>query len=200
MLIDKTYFRNSISIPAGLYSDLDQYIEQYEKEVLVGLLGYVLYSEMMTAYKAVAPEIVEDLGAIPPVVGVPAVVLPEKWDRLINGYDYTVNGQSVHWNGLINSDKVSFIANYVFCKYILAKQTEMSAAGATQHLTENAEIVAISGKLTTAWNEFRRLYGYYGIYTYYPSVLNYLYFDSNNDKLYGELSPEHYPLTNQLGI
>jgi hypothetical protein len=104
-LIDTTYLRNSISVPIGTYSDLQQYIDEYEKKVLISLLGYDLYTEMMAAYAAL-----------------PGVPLPSKWDNLINGTTYTYEGQSVRWNGLINSDKVSFIAYYVYCQYLRAKQ------------------------------------------------------------------------------
>jgi len=104
-LIDSTYFINDINLNIGVYSDLTQYIDRFEKEVLIGLLGYTLYSEMMAAYALL-----------------PGTPLPTKWDRLINGYTYGYNGVTIRWNGLINSDKVSFIAYYVYCQYLKAQQ------------------------------------------------------------------------------
>ncbi len=159
MLIDSTYFRNEIELPIGEYSDINQLIAQFEKDVLVNLLGFVQYTEMMAAYNAVAPEILADPEADPPVEYSPAVVLPEKWDRLINGHTYTYSGRSIHWNGLINSDKISFIAYYVFSKKMQATQTQMSGAGATQPKNENSNVVDGIPKHSYAWNRFVELYG-----------------------------------------
>jgi hypothetical protein len=136
-LIDSTYFRNDISLTIGTYSDIDQYIAKHEKEVLIGLLGYTLYSEMMAAYELL-----------------PGTPLPEKWDRLINGYTYDYNGVMIRWNGLINSDKVSFIAYYVYCQYIKAKQFPKAQAGTVQPKNENSVVVDGIANHTAAWNRF----------------------------------------------
>ena len=196
-LIDSTYFRNSIKLSIGEYSDIQQYIDEHEKKVLIDILGYVNYTEMMEAVAAVSPAIEADPEADPPVEAVPAVVLPAKWDRLINGHTYEYSGRTLHWNGLINSDKISFIAYYVFCKYVESKQTEMAQAGATQPKNENSTVVDGVAKHAKAWNDFVKLYGYYGQDTFYPSCLNFL---SANEADYSELFPELYGFSNQFGI
>ena len=184
MLIDSTYFRNIVKLPIGEYSDIDQYIEQYEKEVLINLLGYDQYTEMMVAYNASIAE-------------VDPVALPAKWENLINGMTYTYSDRSIHWNGLINSDKISFIANYVFCKYLKEHQTAMSGAGATQPKNENSVVVDGVAKYADAWNNFVKLYGYIGQDCYEPSCLNFLI---ANEADYAELYPKIYGFTNQFGI
>ena len=140
-LIDNTYFRNKINIPVGAHSDLPQFITQYEKEVLIGLLGYVLYAEMMAAYAAL-----------------PGTPLPEKWDKLINGTTYTYAGQTIRWNGLINSDKVSFIAYYVYCRYLEAKQTPYQQVGSVIPKQENSNQADGISNHTSSWNNFVFLY------------------------------------------
>jgi hypothetical protein len=137
MLIDSTYFRNDIKLTIGTYSDIDQYILQYEKEVLIGLLGYTLYTEMMAAYEAL-----------------PGTPLPEKWNRLINGYTYEYNGITIRWNGLINTDKVSFIGYYVYCQYLNAKQSQPSGAGVVTPKNENSTVVDGVANHAAAWNKF----------------------------------------------
>ena len=136
-LIDSTYFTNDINLNVGAYSDLTQYIDKFEKEVLIGLLGYTLYTEMMSDYAAL-----------------PGTPLPEKWDRLINGYTYDYNGVTIRWNGLINSDKVSFIAYYVYCQYTKAHQFPQSQTGAVQPQNENSVVVDGIANHTAAWNRF----------------------------------------------
>ena len=136
-LIDSTYFTNDINLNAGAYSDLTQYIDKFEKEVLIGLLGYTLYTEMMAAYAAL-----------------PGTPLPEKWDRLINGYTYDYNGVTIRWNGLINTDKVSFIAYYVYCQYLKAKQFTPAQAGTVQPKNENSVVVDGIANHTAGWNRF----------------------------------------------
>lgn len=138
---DSTYYINEINIPASGFSDLQQYIDRYEKNVLVGLLGYTLYAEMMSAYAAS-----------------PSTPLPTKWDRLINGYTYTYGGQTIRWNGLINSDKVSFLSYYVYCQYLKAKQASKSNAGVTQPNNENSVVVDGIAQFSNSWNNFVKLY------------------------------------------
>lgn len=175
-LIDSTYFRNEISIPVGTYSDLQQFIDRYEKEVLIGLLGYTLYTEMMAAYAA-------SIATVP-------VPLPEKWDKLINGSIYNCCGFELRWNGLINSDKVSFISYYVFCEYVRAKQSAVQGTGTVQAKNENSFVVDGIGKHTNSWNEF--------VHEYY----NCTEFLSANTELYDLTTVNQYlySYTNIFGI
>lgn len=171
---DSTYYRNSISIPVGTYSDLTQFIAQYEKEVLMGLLGYDLYTEMMAAYAA--------------FIAVPSVPLPVKWANLINGAVYAYGSQNVKWNGLINSDKVSFLSYYVYCQYLKAKQFPYQQTGAVHPKNENSQVVDGIANHTAAWNQF--------VY-FYEQCYQYLTTDTTS---YPLVSPSMYELTNNFGI
>jgi len=173
-LIDSTYFRNSISIPVGTYSDLIQFINQYEKEVLIGLLGIDLYTEMMAAYLASQVD--------------PPTPLPTKWANLINGVNYTYGGQTIRWNGLINSDKISFIAYYVYCQYLKSKQYPYQQTGAVQPKNENSYPADGIANHTAAWNQF--------VY-FYEQCYQYLTTDTT---AYPIVSPCRFELTNNFGI
>jgi len=170
-LIDNTYFRNSISLTIGTFSDIQQFIDEYEKKVLIMLLDYDLYTEMMAAYAAL-----------------PGTPLPEKWDKLINGTTYTYAGKSIRWNGLINSDKKSFIANYVYCKYVKAKQFPQQQTGAVQPKNENSTASDGIANHTASWNEFVSLYE--SCYQFISSDLT----------SYPLVSPCRFRLTNNFGI
>lgn len=171
---DSTYYRNSISIPVGTYSDLTQFIAQYEKEVLMGLLGYDLYTEMMAAYAA--------------FIAVPSVPLPVKWANLINGAVYAYGSQNIKWNGLINSDKLSFLSYYVYCQYLKAKQFPYQQTGAVQPKNENSLANDGIANHTASWNEFVDLYlECYKFLSQYPDD-------------YPNLVSEQYYFTNNFGI
>lgn len=173
---DSTYYINEINVPASTYSDLQQYIDRFEKEVLMGLLGYTLYTELMAAYAAFK--------------AAPSIPLPQKWDRLINGYTYTYGAQTIRWNGLINSDKVSFLSYYVYCQHLKAAQATRSNAGVTQPKNENSVVVDGIGLFANSWNNFAVHYAAAQLYIrQYPE-----------DYPLTDVLQECYPLTNIFGI
>lgn len=182
-LVDRTYFVRDINLPSSAFSDLDSYIETYEKEMLVSLLGYDLYTEFMAALAAEADAITDDEGN----VITPAVIADQKWLDLRDGKTYTYAGRSVRWNGLINSDKVSPIAYYVFCKYVVAKQVTQSNTGANIPKQENSVIADNTHKVVSAWNSFIKLYGYNGQSEYEGSALNFLLAHSDTYDSYTQL-------------
>jgi len=134
-LIDKTYFVKDINIPGSDYSDLDNYIARYEKEILVKLLGYELYL-LVAAYD-----------------GTPGVITD-----LVEGKDYTVNGKVVRWNGLANTDLVSLISYYVFYQWMKNKVSTVSTTGNIKQKGENADNAPAIQKMTAAWSAMLRLY------------------------------------------
>lgn len=134
-LTDKTYFVKDINIPASDYSDLDNYITRYEKEILIKLLGYELYT-LVAAYD-----------------GTPGVITD-----LVEGKEYTVNDKTVKWNGLVNSDLVSLIAYYVFYWWVRNKVVTVSTVGTLKQKGENADNASSNQILATAWNKMEHLY------------------------------------------
>jgi hypothetical protein len=101
--IDSTYFVGEINIPnAATETSLTQAITQYEKEILIKLLGYKLYSLLIA-----------DL-----LNGVPQT---QKYLDLVNGKEFThyYNGgtYTIKWEGLKNTSLQSLISYYVFYNY-----------------------------------------------------------------------------------
>jgi hypothetical protein len=170
-LIDITYFVYEVNLPTGgTYSDVPNFIARYEKEILTELLGYELYALVAAS--------TETSGRL--------------FD-LINGKDYTVshNGrdQKVHWNGLKNTDKISLIAYYVYCKYNQAKATSESGSGSTKSKHENSYNADLSMKIMDAWHRMRELYGYNGQDKLAPSCYNFLteYADTYPEWVFSEI-------------
>jgi hypothetical protein len=145
MLIDVSYFKGALQIP-NIDKDQtafeDNYITPYESEILTRLLGNDLYQQVLTNY---------DTG------------VDDKWKDLVEGTDYEVevNGVTydVKWNGLINSDKLSLIAYYVYFNYVKQNYQQLTGLGVSANVQENATIVSPNEKLVWSWNECKRLSG-----------------------------------------
>jgi hypothetical protein len=173
--IDATYFKGEINIQTLPASDtsLIQAIDQYEKEILIQLLGYKLYSLLIadcTNY-------------------VPATT---KYQDLVNGKEFVYNDITYKWNGFKNTDKQSLIAYYVFYKYVERDVTRLYGTGVGISPNGNGwERVSPVNKLCAAWERMRELYGKIpdeykgmspiigaslpGVQGYEPTAYNFLY-------------------------
>jgi len=173
-LIDATYFKGEILLTnkTDLATVYDDYITKYEKEILISLLGYKLYSLMITNQSS------------------------EPYKSLIEGaeFELTFDGitQTIKWEGLKNSIKESLIAYYVYYRYQEEQFLMPGAIGTVKPIAEAAEVISPYSKMVSAWNKMLQLYGYYPgvwfkythakivqpdgtlIYDDYPSAYNYL--------------------------
>jgi hypothetical protein len=147
--IDSSYFVGEINIPnASTDTSLTQAIDQYEKEILISLLGYKLYSLLIA-----------DL-----VNGIPVTQI---YLDLVNGaeFTYSFRGEDItlKWEGLKNSAKVSLIAYYVFYKYVERDVTRYYGTGVSMAVPANGqsgwERVSSMNKLCAVWERMRELYG-----------------------------------------
>ena len=147
MFIDSTYFVGEISIPnatSANVTSINQAIEQYEKEILIQLLGYKLYSLL-----------VDDC-----TDGVPETQI---YKDLVDGaeFDLEYHGEAItmKWEGLRNASKLSLLAYYAFFKYVEREVTHLSGTGVI--LTPSGKGVRASSvnKLCNAWERMRSLYG-----------------------------------------
>jgi len=101
-IIDKTYFRYPLSVPFQgdtAQTELQYYIDRYEKEFLTYALGNSLYDAFMA--------------------GLAEPTIAQKWLDLRDGKTYNVVGfdgktYPIKWNGLKNTEKKSFIAFMVY--------------------------------------------------------------------------------------
>lgn len=167
-LIDSTYFKGDILLTnkTALATDISDAIDKYEKEILISLLGYKLYSLL---------------------VATPTI---EPYKSLIDGaeFDLTFDGitQTVKWPGLANTEKESLIAYYVYCKYQEIMATRPTAVSTAKPQAEAVELVTPLYKITAAWNKMIEMYGQYpymetifipvaaDFYGSLPSAYNYL--------------------------
>lgn len=141
-LIDSTYFKGDILLTnkTDLASDISEAIARYEKEILVSLLGYKLYKN---------------------IIATPTI---EPYKSLIEGaeFELTFDGitQLQKWNGFKNSDKISLIAYFVYYKYQERNFTKPSGIGVIKPKAEAAETVTPVWKMVEAWNNMIELYGF----------------------------------------
>lgn len=151
MLIDIDYFKGALQLPnieKDEESFIANYIERYEKEVLIKLLGNDLYQQVIENYDT---------------------EVDDKWRDLVEGKDFivTVSGidYTVKWNGLINSEEISLIAYYVYYNYLDQNFQQTTGLGVGAQNMANATVITPNKKLVWAWNECRSLSGHYDYVT-----------------------------------
>lgn len=133
-LIDTTYFINEISLPVDeISSELTSFITKYEKEILIKILGYDLYKAFTTALTGFDPA--------------------EKWGLLRDGCDYEISGITYNWPGLINTEKESLIAYYVFYQFSCNSSTFNSSIGGQIIKSENSVLTDNRRKQVFAYNK-----------------------------------------------
>lgn len=162
-IIDNTYFTKGwLFIPANkdlnaepvgspsAQTEIDFFIEEYERELLLNALGVTLYNELESELPTPTTQ---------------------KWIDLVDGKDYTINGKTKRWNGLRGANMQSLIAFYVYCQYLRNDNSTYLITGIGQLEAGNAERFDPSPKFVKSWNRF--LEQYQGkLYNYdYPTVI-----------------------------
>tara|TARA_B110000902_G_scaffold215687_1_gene248236 strand:+ start:278 stop:1204 length:927 start_codon:yes stop_codon:yes gene_type:complete len=146
-LINSTYFeKGDLYIPnnddlnasSGLtvISDLDFYIEEYTRELILNALGIVLYEELQVA--------LENLMAS-----------DQRWIDLVDGVTYT-NPSSVkkRWEGLRGANKQSLVAAYVYTMYLRNYNETFATTGVVRNDSKNATNYDATPKYIKAYNKF----------------------------------------------
>lgn len=145
-IIDTSYFVEDIELPnvaqPVIATKVTNSIKTYEKEVLISLLGYPMYKDLLVNIAAVSG----------------------KWYALINGeeFTFTLNGQTItaYWEGLKGFEKKSLIAYYVYFMHRRKEASYMAGVGTEVKAdTENSSMDDLHAKLVFIWNEFVRMYG-----------------------------------------
>lgn len=156
-ITDKTYFKADITLPKSEFDNIQEYIDRYEKTVLIDLLGYKYYKEVIKT----------------------GVDLVEPFKSLVEGKEYedTYNGKTilVKWNGLKNTEKVSLISYYVYCYYMRSLTSSTQSVGEVKSKQANSNYANIFGKVLAAWTNFENLYGSSNDSKVTPSAYNYLF-------------------------
>ena len=211
-LIDETYFQRELFVPnaddqdRSVYQDLQAFIDEKSRLCLKEALGYTLFKDL-------------DENITNGVLNADA---PQKWKDLVNGVEYTKNGYTFYWEGLLVQDgafKKSLLANFTFYHWLLYNQSTMSGVGEVVLNAKNAININSTQRLTTVWNSFVEMYqgkqfeynyktyhrngikvvDWIGKNTsdYYSSLIMFL---SDNEENYPNASLKIYNEINQFGI
>lgn len=79
--------------------------------------------------------------------------IPERWRWLRDGYVFNTSCKTIRWTGLMNADKRSLLANYVYFWYKRGHISQTNQSG-TEELSkgENSTNAIIDQKSILAWN------------------------------------------------
>lgn len=89
------------------------------------------------------------------------------------------------WLGLLNSDKQTPLAYFVFANYLNDNSAPKVGVGVAVSQAENSTVIDSSLKIMNTWNEARELMGCEGQNKNTPSLYNFL---MANENTYPELS------------
>lgn len=216
-LIDETYFQRELYVPnadelnSGALNELTEFIDDKARLCLKYALGYELFNDLDSNIT----DGVLDVGA------------PAKWLNLVNGVEYTKDGETFKWDGLISTEgafKKSLLANFTFYYWLEYNQSKMSGVGEVVVNAKNAINVNSTQRLVKVWNEFVSMYqgsdynSYYGIpqpsiyykgnirvtdwlgNCYNDNFVSFIQFLYDNDNDYPDATLKRYNKQNQLGI
>lgn len=157
MLIDTSFFVGELSLPqvgAGSSSkinnndEFDLFRDEYEVDIIDSGLGKLLSNELFRNINSTTGKLRADADV--------------KWDKLINGDEYTIRGTKYFWRGLVErrgSISRSLIAYYVYYRYMTDNIIHKSTLGMVRGQAENSVAASTIPTLTRAW---RKLYEWYG--------------------------------------
>lgn len=157
-LIDATYFKNDINLPSETYGNLTGFIAKFEKELLIRLFGYGLY-KLIAAYDSAHP-----------------TETAQRIRDIIEGKEFTDGDYTYKWNGLVNTEKESIIAYYIYYHVMRDRVSQTSTTGEIIPAHENAEAIEIQAKVQSAWRKMLELIGEIsqGSWTYQNSLYNFM--------------------------
>lgn len=158
MITSRLYYQSDVHIPnavnvanssslIGKEAQLDRFIDEYERDVLSKCLGYPLSKEFRDQLEIKSGETTET----------PKDSAPQKWKDLFNGKEYTIEGKSYYWKGLvftIGSNKYSLLAHYVFFHYLQSDYTKYVGTGVKIEKSQNTIIANPTPLLVRSWNRF----------------------------------------------
>jgi len=161
-IIDSTYFqrgstyvpnnKNISAEPVGSptnQTELDFYITEYERDLLLNALGVTLYAELQAELPTPTTQ---------------------KWIDLVDGKTYNdVNGNAKIWDGLVGINKQSTISFYVFTEYLRNYDDTFTTVGTVKNTAKNATNYDATPKYIKAHTQF--INSYQGSLNQSPTVL-----------------------------
>lgn len=209
-IIDESYFTDKLRIPnaseidvTGSADAFGTWIDREARLCLQKALGNVLFADFNSNVTA---------GAYVPGVA--------KWDNFVNGTDYTKNGKTFTWKGLIFTEGVykgSLLAFFVYCRWLEYQLSYQSGMGEVRGQAANSMSANSTHRYVSLWNSFVEMYQgqFEKTYTYsylkgvpffdyygesddaYVSLLTFL---KDNEDDYPEAQLEEYSYLNTFGL
>lgn len=158
MVIDNTYFIDEIFIPhakpsvtdsvVGVQNSILSFIGTYASECLVKCFGYKMFKEFSEELDSTKENFLKDAADV-------------KWDRLLNGYEYTdAKGELSYWKGIRWKSMLdkpynkSFLADYVYYYYERSEDDDRAGVGNVKQESKNSTIQPKAPKVIYAWRRF----------------------------------------------
>ena len=208
-IIDDSYFTGKINVPnidefdGSSKVTIDDYINKYGRLFMRETLGNVLFKDLMLNL---------DNGEL-------IQTASQKWVNLINGKEYTKNGETYTWQGIKGGDdlyKDSVLAYFVYLNYFEITYFTGFSLASTE--AKNSTVINPSNHLVEVWNDFVGLYQ--GSCNYNPSIyfhsdevifrdyyhsndsgfVSYMQFLLDNETDYPKVSIKPLQFKNSLGI
>ncbi|WP_421809059.1 hypothetical protein [Flagellimonas sp.] len=120
-------------------NNLDTVLKRYERQLLLDALGVELYNGLVLA--------MDDLPNA-----------AQKWQDLVDGLDYVLDGKMYRWEGLKGKNKDGLLAHYVYCMYLRQDEIDYSTTGMKRNAVENALRASFTEKYVAAWSNFINMY------------------------------------------
>ena len=202
MIITRSYFKGIIHIPnsedtapnsnlLGNGTELDLFIEEFERDILIKCFGYPLYYAFVNELDATKPNGLKDTA-------------DAKWNDLLNGKDYTLNGISVKWMGLKFKEGQldrSLIAYYVFCEFLNKDLVTYSGLGVVKERGKNSTPVTSDPLYVSSFRKFYELTEFSncnnGLRTLYDFIQD---MNELNSETYPNWIPKKFENVNLFGI
>lgn len=150
-IIDDTYFQS----PKKVIPNLDEADSKSfaELELLIDEKCRLLLLDFLTVEQVTELETYLVDGLLPE----PPTGVPQKWIDLINGKEYTKNGVTLKWTGLIYTKgtfKGSLLADYVYYFWLTENASYMTGVGDAKGNPKGATLVNPTQRVVNTWNDF----------------------------------------------
>lgn len=211
-LIDVTYFKRELFVPNAddtdrqTYKELNEFIDGDVRQYLRDNLGYALFSDLDS--QITDGNLNSDADA--------------KWQNLVNGVEYTKDGKTLYWQGLLQvegSFKRSLLANLVFVNWLENNQSIQSGVGEVVLQAKNAVRINSTKRIVKVWNDFVSMHQgeqskYHVPHTYHykgipvidwsenddSNFVSLVRFLEDNESDYPDVPCKLYELRNSLGL
>ena len=117
---------------------LSWFINKYEEEFLISAFGFEFYQDFK--------QYIGDSGL--------SSSAPDIYKKLVNGTSYELNGETYYFKGLVENNKISMIADYIYYNYMMDNVLQNSEFGTIAIDNKVGVKVPSTPKMNNAYNRF----------------------------------------------